>query len=228
MNLLPQGLTSLPNELIIIIFEFIKLITDKRQFLKTCKTYNNLTKQSFVNYEKNYNIKNFTYKNNYCVEKFTLELCHDGYFNLIPEHYMNKYNTAIMTCLAYYNNVSLLEVAKSKGCYTSSVPDYAALAGHIPVLDWCYENECNIYFVCGFGIQGGHLHVLKWLQEHKYEFNTKSPMMCNNIVQRGHLEILKFARGIGCPWNSATYDYALKYGNEELIKWVIDNGCPTS
>ncbi len=44
MITLPQGLASLPNELIITIFNFIRKITDKRQFLKTCKLHNNLLK----------------------------------------------------------------------------------------------------------------------------------------------------------------------------------------
>ncbi len=218
---------SLPNELIIIIFEFIKLITDKRQFLKTCVLYNNLTKQSFINYETNYHIPHFTHNFNYCVEKFTLELCHDSYFNLIPDHYINKQNNLIMSCSGYYNNVELLELGNSKGCYNTSVADYAALAGHIPVLDWCHQNNCNIYFVCSFAIQGGHVQVLKWLQEHNYKFDI-THWMCNSAAQRGHLEMLKFMRSIDCPWTSSTYEYALKNGNKELIKWMLENGCPTS
>jgi hypothetical protein len=35
--------------------------------------------------------KNF--ENNYCTEKFTLELCHDKYFDMIPKSYINPKNT---------------------------------------------------------------------------------------------------------------------------------------
>ena len=49
---------SIPNELIILIFDLILLITDKRQFLKTCLHYNKLLKQTFLQYEQNYKIKN--------------------------------------------------------------------------------------------------------------------------------------------------------------------------
>ncbi len=223
----------LPNELIIVIFNFIKLITDKRQFLKTCIHYNNLTKQAMLNYEHNYNIPHFIYENNYCVEKFTLELCHDGYFNLIPDHYINKYNYIITRCSAYFNNVSLLELAKSKDCCLSRIfgvgaLEYGALAGHISVLDWCVKNNFDKDVLCSFSIQYGHLHVLKWLQEHGFEFNRTKPWLCNNAADNGQLEILKFAREIGCPWNIHTYRYALKSGNEELIKYLVDNGCPTN
>ena len=46
MNTLPQGLASLPNELILLIFDNILLITDKRQFLKTCTMYNKIKRRT--------------------------------------------------------------------------------------------------------------------------------------------------------------------------------------
>ena len=36
---------TLPHEIVLEIFNNIQKITDKRQFLRTCKTYNNITKQ---------------------------------------------------------------------------------------------------------------------------------------------------------------------------------------
>src|SRR4051812_21603237 len=119
MDTLPQWFASLPNELIIVVFDNILKITDKRQFLKTCITYNNLTKQSFANFENDngimyydkliYNSKNNrhyynaeylkfkkNYINKYCMEKFTIELCCDGYDELLPEIYFNKNNSIII------------------------------------------------------------------------------------------------------------------------------------
>ncbi len=219
---------SLPNELIIEIFNHIQKITDKRQFLKTCIQYNKLTKQSMLNYESNYKIPNFNYKNNHCVEKFTLELCYDSYFDLIPEHYINNYNKIIIPCLAYYNKVLLLEVAKSKGCCINDATFSGALGGHIAVLDWCYGNNCNINEICSISIEKGHVHLLKWLQEHEFAFDNHSYWMCNRAVQYNNLEVLKFLRNIGCLWSKYTYKYGLDSGNQELIKWMEDNGCPTS
>ncbi len=219
----------LPNELIIVIFSYIQKITDKRQFLKTCIHYNILTTRSMSNYERNYRIPNFTYPNYYCVEKFTFELCHDSYFNLIPDHYINNLNTVLIPCLGYYNYIPLLEVAKSKGYYIANAIEYGAQGGHIPILDWCYKNnKWDLQFVCAFGIQGGHIHVLKWLQEHDYEFNIKSNWMCNRAAQHGHLEILKFLCEIGCNLNDFIYGYALQSGNQELINWILENDCPTN
>ncbi len=222
----------LPNELIIIIFEYIQKITDKRQFLKTCKTNNKITKESMLNYEDSYEIKHFDYWRNYCAEKFTLELCHDSYFNMIPDHYINKLNAVVMPCAAYYNNILLLDLCNLRNCcidyYLSSGINYFVLGGHISILEWCIQNNYYIHYGTYNAIRGGHIHVLKWLQSHKYNPNFECDWWCDKAIYYGHLNILKFLREIGCPWNSDTYKCALKYGNEELIKWVIDNGCPTS
>ena len=41
-----------------------------------------------------------------------------------------------------------------------------------------------------------------------------------------HLEILKWARGQGCPWNERTCRYAAGMGHFELLKWARGQGCP--
>ncbi len=217
---------TLPNEMLILIFELIPKITDKRQFLKTCILYNKLTKQSMYDFESEYKVPYFNYGTESCLEKFTLELCHDGYFGLIPEYYITPSNGILVYCLSNYNNVPLLELSKLKGCNMSAAIDYGALQGHIPVLDWCHENKI-IGFVCTFAIQQGHLHVLKWLQTHDYKFITDSPWMCNGAAKHGHLEVLKFVRGMGTIWDRGTYEFGLESGNKELINWMLENGCPT-
>ncbi len=228
MNLLPPGLASLPNELILEIFNHIKKITDKRQFLKTCKTYNKITRQSMLNYENNYYIPNFNYKNKYSMEKFTLELCHDGYFNLIPEYYIQKSNDILALCGAYYNNVKILELCKFKGCNLNKISEYGAISGHISVLDFCIKNNCNRDLMLYYLIRNGHVHALKWLKTNDQRITSKSCSLCSMAVQSDHLEVLKFLREINCPWDQITYKFALKLGNNEMIKWMVDNGCPTN
>ncbi len=221
----------LPNELIIEIFNYILKITDKRQFLRTCIHYNNLTTQSMLNYEKNYNILHFIYQIDYCVEKFTLELCHDSYFNLIPEHYITKSNKILVKCLAYYNNIELLKLAKLKGCDMNmdDTINFVVLAEHISVLEWCVGNLKNQHFANAYLINCEKIHILICLRENQCKFgNTNIYWMCNNAAEFGQLEILKILRGLGCHWSKYTYELALKSGNQELVKWMIDSGCPTN
>ena len=47
-----------------------------------------------------------------------------------------------------------------------------------------------------------------------------------NAAGGGHLEVLKWARANGCPWDEATCAWAAKYGHLEVLKWARENGCP--
>ncbi len=253
MDTLPQGLASLPNELILLIFDNIKLITDKRQFLKTCKKYNKLTKKSFYNYEENYEIEKIDKIDKYCVEKFTLELCHDKYFAMIPERYIIPNNSVLIGALVFFDCLPLLIIAKEKGCdldrvceiacfngkleilkwtkekgfaFSSLYAIYAIQNGHLEVLKWISANYNIIHikeYLCDYAASHGQLDILKWAHENGYPWNAGT---CSNATYNGNLECLKYARLNGCEWDKNVYLNAKKYKHLELLKWAIENGCP--
>ncbi len=166
------GLSCLSDEIILEIFYRISKITDKRQFLKTCKLYNNLTKVSMDNYSDNYNVPQFNYYKKNTIERFTIELCHDSYFNLIPKHYINDSNGVIVKCLSYYNNILLLEEAKINGCDLSPVIVFGAYGGHKIIIKWGYLNGCgHDAWACAYAAKGGHLNILELLLNKGYGRN---------------------------------------------------------
>ncbi len=219
---------SLPNELIIEIFELIHLITDKRQFLKTCTHYNDLTKPSIFNCERNYGTILVGKQTEKGINKFTLELCNDRYFNLIPNHYIIPENKWLVSHLAYYNIIPLLEIAKLKGCDLTSVIDYGALGGHISVIEWGRQNGSHEWFhewfVGPFAIISGNINMLEWLHNNEHNFSTFS---LNYAIERDKFEAVKFLHGIGCVFNNESYKMALKKDNKEIINYLLDNDCPT-
>jgi hypothetical protein len=40
------------------------------------------------------------------------------------------------------------------------------------------------------------------------------------------LEVLKWARHNGCPWDATTCKHAANEGNLEMLEWARDWGCP--
>jgi hypothetical protein len=42
----------------------------------------------------------------------------------------------------------------------------------------------------------------------------------------GHLEMLKWARENGCPWDEQTCYSAASGGHIEVLRWARENGCP--
>ena len=45
---------------------------------------------------------------------------------------------------------------------------------------------------------------------------------CESAAQKGHLDVLMYARENGCPWDDRTWRYA----DESVQKWLKKNGCP--
>ena len=43
---------------------------------------------------------------------------------------------------------------------------------------------------------------------------------------RGHLELVQWLRGEGCPWDWWTCSEAVYFGRVEMLRWVRENGCP--
>ncbi len=218
----------LPLDVIPIIFGFIKLITDKRQFLKTCVTYNNITKNIMEYTEDNFIVKNFDKINKYCVEKFTLELCHDKYFNMIPISYLNTNNTIIVESLVIFNkNIDLLQIAINNGCkFTNSVLTNdmnskfnRSMLAH---LFRKITNKVSNHDTCSLAAMYGHLEVLKFARAYDCNWNWKT---CAMAAKNGHLDIIIWARENGCEWDYQTPEQAAKYGHLNIIMWAIENGC---
>ncbi len=203
----------LPDELIIFIFNSMSKITDKRQFLRTCILYKNLTKISMYDFESEYKIPDFN-KLNYSVEKFTLELCHDGYFNLIPEHYININNVILIRCLSYYNNLPLLQLAKEKGCKISN----ASTCYYVPLCDHYTKIE---EWTCALVAKNGHLSILKFLIDNDCKWNYNA---CAYAIENGHLDVLKYLYQNGCKMDKSLYNIALSKGYVEIIKWFEEIG----
>jgi hypothetical protein len=186
---------NVPNEIILLIFDNIIAITDKRQFLRTCKMYNNITKKSFKQHEDNFTIKYFEKINNYCVEKFTLELCHDGYCNMIPLSYINPNNTILVRTLVFFNCIDLLQIAKNNGC--------------------------KLDFICDLAAEMGQLEVLKWGKENGYHLGS---MICIFASKNGHLDILKWAINNSCAFRYAYCSYwAETMGHTHIINWLMEH-----
>ncbi len=199
----------LPNEMIIHIFDNITLITDKRQFLKTCSLYNKITKQSMLKFESNYKVKCFGKINEYGVEKFTLEICHDKYFDMIPERYIIPTNNMIVEALSSFYTIPLESY------------DSVIFFNKIPLTEIITNTSVTANYICSLAAYYGNFGMLKWLIKQKCAWFKTSLM----LAKQGRLEILKWARENGCEWDQRTCSEAARYGHFELLKWALENGC---
>jgi len=68
-----------------------------------------------------------------------------------------------------------------------------------------------------YAAQRGHLEVLKWARENGCPWYEKT---CAYAAAGGHLEVLKWARANGCPWDERTCTHAAEGGHLEVLKWA--------
>ena len=67
---------------------------------------------------------------------------------------------------------------------------------------------------------GGHLQVLQWLRGEGCPWNWRT---CSRAVRYGHVETLRWARADGCPWTAGTRDRAAeKLGYTDDLGNVVD------
>ncbi len=196
---------TLPQEIIEQIVPYISKITDKRQFTQTCKKYNTITYQLIKNQEYTIKIKGFKYTTEKCVEKFTLELCYDSYFNMIPISYLTPKNNVIVKALTIYGQIELLKQALCNGCKLF------------------VENSENKYNTnsCAHAVISGNIKMLKFVRLYGCKWNDET---FNLAVRCNHLDIVKFLKNYGCEMNDYAGDFAATNGNIIMLKWLIENG----
>jgi hypothetical protein len=70
----------------------------------------------------------------------------------------------------------------------------------------------------------GYLSTLKCLRRQGRLCNNR--LLCAYAARGGHLEVLKWARENGCPWDEKTCAHAARGGHLKVLKWARENGCP--
>ncbi len=234
----------LPTEITLIIFDYINKITDKRQFLRTCKKYYEITKNSIQIAETTFKVKHFDNEKYYGVEKFTLELCDDKYFDKISFSYF-KSNKVIIPLLTIHGQLDLIKFGISKSCiFNYACSEFAAAYGHLEILKWSQSDSYHIDLInrlLTIAARNGHLEILKWLVSKKNNINIEAnngydtssctstesdPDICREAALNGHIEILKWAKENGYEWDTHTCSGAALNGHFNILKWLRENGCP--
>ncbi len=240
-------MSGLPPDIILIIFNYIKKITDKRQFLRTCKLCNYLTKDlikiaekkffdNFVSNERN--IKTLCYCPNTKINKikkdklikFTLEICSDEYFHLLPLSYLNSNNNQIVGFLVDYNKFELLQIAFKNGCNISKVCWIAMSNGYLEMFKWAIKNNYK-WDGSKFGIaaQNNHVDIIEYVIKYvkKYDWTLEEyDSICAHATLSGNLDLVKLLVRHGFTLSTKTCAWAAKSGHLHILKWLRKYNCP--
>ena len=113
--------------------------------------------------------------------------------------------------------------------YKGNLLNYAAFQGSVEILRWLMEEKgCEPNGGTGWlAAMGGSVEILEYLSGWGYYFNQNA---CEEAAREGHLEALKFLRGLDppCRWKECwkTCEGAAKGGNLEVLKWARSEDPP--
>ena len=101
----------------------------------------------------------------------------------------------------------------------------AAERGHLSTLKHLHRQGLMRFTaeVCAKGAGSGNLELLKWMRENGCPWDK---FTCSAAAHGGQLEVLQWARANRCPWDEYTCTCAARRGNLQLLQWLRANGCP--
>ena len=99
-----------------------------------------------------------------------------------------------------------------------------ASRGYLTILQIASPFIVGPEYICEYAALGGHLNIIKWAKQLGCEMDSNT---CTNAAKGGHFDLLKSVRlNYGCDWDIFTSAAAAESGQLEILKWLIKGGCP--
>lgn len=154
----------------------------------------------------------------------------NGHLNILKwaRSHEQKFPWSSLTCaLAAMNgNMDILEYAISNKCpYDVSLCVSAAKSGNLDLLQWAIlEKKCPISgAICEVAASRGFLNIIQWmthLTTTSRNVETRMNSFSSSLYNNNNNEEKR-----PC-WNVRTCRAAARSGNLDVLKWVVQRGCP--
>ncbi len=231
----------LPTDLLEKVINNILFITDIRKLTQTCVLFNKLCKPYINKLEVKYmkNNKSYTfskYLNNYCIEKFTIEITLDGYYELLDKKFYRKKNKIICSMLAFCGQEKLLCGAISKKCNYDEYTLMCSIFANTDVI-FTYlvkkiygklsKNYPHTDIVRNIGLSG-NIHILKWIYKNKLEHLLENQILYDNAAYNDKLDIIIWSYNnignLNSIYDSKFVNTAAYKGYLNIIIWAHNVG----
>lgn len=164
------------------------------------------------------------------------------------------YDGTAVEWVAYHGDLDAIKWLHNIGCPMETAYYYAACEGKLEILKWLRDNGYNVPVGCDLSQRaafGGQIHVLEWLLEINYPISRRGyydavqggnidvfkwlleknvvmggEYMCCAAARAGHLDMLKWLRAEGYPWDKSVCTSTMIGSHVGVLKWAIENGCP--
>ena len=137
--------------------------------------------------------------------------------------------TRVRSDVILLGSVALAKWALAEGCpredqHGFNMADCAALFGHIELVQYLIQRQgfAMDENVMMWAARSGNLELVRWLRGEGCPWDRWT---CNFAASAGQLGILQWLRANGCPWDARTCNEAAKCGHLETLRWAREHGC---
>ena len=93
---------------------------------------------------------------------------------------------------------------------------------------WIKKRNANIFMginlkICAYTAKQGNLNILKWLKKNGCPWDEDT---FESAACNGDMETLEWLKKNKCPWDAETFVVAARSGKIEILEWLKRNKCP--
>jgi len=127
---------------------------------------------------------------------------------------------------ANHGNVRMLKYLRENGCpWSVNTLKEACGKGHIDVILWAISNGCEMDKMDMLeACRRNARIVVEYALKKKIVALDSS--LCAAAACGGHINLLKWLRDQGCPWDESTILVAFERNRLDVLEWSLRNGCP--
>ena len=109
-------------------------------------------------------------------------------------------------------------------CDTNLLCEIAAQCGQFNILKFGYSKGYNLKNVCTYAVIGGHIDILKWARENGCPWDETTIV---SAIKNGHLDVTKFILEQECLYKGNICNCAITFGQLEMLIWLQSEGYKT-
>jgi hypothetical protein len=139
-----------------------------------------------------------------------------------------EYTSATMHGTSQCNKIAEVHFLHAQGCpWSDWLLEVAARCGHFELLRWCYEHGCpwnTIPRAPQYAAESGNVELMAWvLQQSGAQLDL---FAMHGAALKGDTAMCQYLHAQQCPWNEESTTTAATTDHVDLLRWLIENGCP--
>jgi hypothetical protein len=138
-----------------------------------------------------------------------------------------QYTAIIMLAAGRCSKLLEVQYLHSQGCpWPCGLLEAAAVMGDFELVRWCYEHGCpwDASRAAIYAAHSSNVELMSWVLQ------QPGTQLCMNVmcvaVWQSSAAMCQYLHTQHCPWSVTSSWHAANKGDVDLVRWLIDNGCP--